>query len=73
MSQILFDREKYLRILELQGASAALTTLQKDTIQWEIESFEGAKGYQPEMWNSLHQVRQFSRELWNICLGIEAK
>jgi len=63
-----FDREKYLQILKAEGVQAALTALHRDTTGWEYEAFEGSKGYQPEMWQDLHQVRAFSRELWEIAL-----
>jgi hypothetical protein len=67
-SSFQFDKEKYLRILRSEGITAALTTLHKDTTGWEYQSFEGEKGYQPEMWKSLDTVREFSRELWEIAL-----
>jgi hypothetical protein len=63
------DREKYLRVLRSEGVNAALTLLHLDTEKWELETFEGEKGYQPEMWNDLEQVRNFSRELWAIALS----
>lgn len=66
MSTFRFSKEKYLQIAKTEGAEAALTQLHKDTIGWEIESFEGEKGYQPAMWNDLHEVRAFSRELWDL-------
>ena len=66
MPTFTFDKEKYIEILKAEGAPAALTQLQKDTIHWEIESFEGPKGYQPELWKSLAEVRSFARELWQL-------
>lgn len=68
MSTFHFDKEKYLRISKAEGISSALTQLHHDIIQWEHASYEGEKGYQPEMWNSLQAVRKFSRELWEMCL-----
>jgi hypothetical protein len=65
---IQLDREKYLRILRSEGVSKALTTLHLDTEGWEIDTFEGEDGYQPEMWKELLGVREFSRELWEISL-----
>ncbi len=62
------DREKYLGILRDEGVQAALTALHKDTNLWEIETFEGEKGYQPQMFQDLIEVRRFSRELWDISL-----
>lgn len=61
-----FNKEKYLSILKREGATAALTQLHMDTIKWEIEAFEGAKGYQPDLWSALEEVRVFSRELWDL-------
>jgi hypothetical protein len=63
-----FDREKYLRILKSEGADAALTALHADIESWEQETFEGEKGYQPDMWKGLFQAREFSRELWEMTL-----
>jgi hypothetical protein len=63
-----FDREKYIRILKAEGISSALTQLHHDTTEWEHESYEGRKGYQPEMWEALEGVRKFSRELWDLAL-----
>ena len=65
---IQFDREKYIRIMRSEGVNAALTALHLDTERLELETFEGEKGYQPEMWNDLNQIRDFSRELWKIAL-----
>jgi hypothetical protein len=59
------DKEKYLQIMKSQGLSAALTTLHNDTNVLEIESFEGQKGWQPELYEYLKEVRDFSRDLWN--------
>jgi hypothetical protein len=69
MSSFHFDKEKYLLILNSEGASAALTNLQSDIIQWEYEAFEGEKGYQPEMWQELETARSFAREIWDIALN----
>ena len=65
---MLIDREKYFQIVKTQGLSAAITALHRDTEHLEFESFEGPKGYQPEMFTELFGVREFSRELWNIAL-----
>lgn len=50
--------------MNTQGANTALTALHADIELWEQETFEGQKGYQPEMWNELSVARAFSRELW---------
>lgn len=63
-----FDRDKYIRILKSEGVNAALTALHRDTTEFEHTAFEGEKGYQPEMWSELHDVRDFSRELWEMAL-----
>lgn len=59
--------------MESEGIQATLTRLHQDSNQWEIEAFEGPKGYQPEMWTELDEVRKFSRELWELALENEGK
>lgn len=66
------DKEKYLRIAKTEGVQVALTQLHRDTIGWENETFEGASGYQPEMFKDLMDVRAFSRELWEMDLKAES-
>ncbi len=68
MSTFHFQKEKYVQLMNSEGAPAALTQLQKDIIQWEYEAFEGPKGYQPEMWRELESARTFARDLWNQAL-----
>lgn len=63
-----FDRQKYLRMIQTQGINAALTALHADIESWEQETFEGEKGYQPELWKDLGEARAFSRELWETAL-----
>ena len=63
------DRQKYLKILQKEGLSAAITTLHRDMERWEFETFEGREGWQPEMWTFLEECREFSRELWRVSLG----
>ncbi len=63
-----FDRERYLEIARNESVEAALTALHRETTRWEIESFEGQKGWQPEMWKRLQAVRDFQRELWEMAL-----
>jgi hypothetical protein len=58
------DREKYLAIFQSEGLSAALTQLHLDTERLEHETFEGREGWQPELFEYLKKVREFSRELW---------
>jgi hypothetical protein len=59
-----FNKDKYLQILQKDGATAALTALHRDTAGWEYEAFEGQSGWSPEMWETIKEVRNFSRELW---------
>jgi len=59
------DKEKYRRIAQSQGAQAALTVMHHDQAVFEFQTFEGEKGYQPEMWNDLAEMREFQRELWD--------
>jgi len=63
-----FEREKYIEILRAEGINAAITALHRDTERWEIDTFEGTEGYQPQMWKELLGIREFSRELWEIAL-----
>lgn len=62
------DKEKYFAIVRSQGLSAAISALHRDYGQLEYQSFEGDKGYQPQMWRDLDELREFSRELWNSLL-----
>ena len=68
MHSLSFDKKKYIQILQNEGIAKALTTLHHDTNQWEYQSFEGPEGYQPQMIQDLDQVREFSRELWQMDL-----
>jgi hypothetical protein len=68
MKLLKIDREKYLRIARSQGVQVALTQLHRDTEKWEYQTFEGQQGYQPEMFRDLIEVREFSRELWEMAL-----
>ena len=64
-----FDRQKYLTLAQSQGYPAALTALHKDMERWEYQTFEGAKGYQPQAWEDLKEVRAFSRDLMDMAIG----
>lgn len=59
------DRAKYLQITQTDGLNAALTQLHKDMWELEFETFEGAKGYRPELFEELKVWRKFSLELWD--------
>jgi hypothetical protein len=67
------DRDKYFKILKSQGLHAALTELHREYGGLEFESFEGEKGYQPQMWRGLDELRAFSRELWDSAASEDAK
>jgi len=64
--RIPFDREPYIQLLKEKGYSTALSTLQNDLSTWETETFEGPNGYQPQYWEELRKVREFSREIWDM-------
>ncbi len=63
------DKDKYFRIQRSEGLSAAITALHEDTEVLEVETFEGRSGWQPELFEYLKEVREFSRELWDIQLN----
>jgi hypothetical protein len=69
-SMLKINREKYLLISRDQGYQAAITALHRDTEKWEHQAFEGEQGWAPAMWKDLHEVRVFSRELWDAALGM---
>jgi hypothetical protein len=60
------DREKYLQIAQTEGLPAAITRLHLDMEQMEHETFEGREGWQPQLFEYLKEVREFSRELWGM-------
>ncbi|MBN23040.1 MAG: hypothetical protein CL678_17275 [Bdellovibrionaceae bacterium] len=64
MSTHLPDKKKYEAILKTQGLSAALTELHREMNELEFESFEGAKGYQADLWEDIKVWRNYSVELW---------
>lgn len=66
------NKEKYFRIMREEGVEAALTTLHHDKEKLEFETFEGKEGYQRELWDYLEEVRQISRELWDLSLQDES-
>lgn len=68
MPALNFSKDKYVRILRSSGIDTALTILHQDIRNWEYQSFEGENGYQPAMIQELDEVREFSRELWQIAL-----
>ena len=63
------DKEKYLRLAKSDGLSAAITQLHLDSNDMEFETFEGTKGYQPELFEYMKEVRKFSVELWDSQLS----
>ena len=66
-------KQKYFEILKSKGLATALTTLHRDYERLENQSFEGIKGYQPQMWENLKPMRDFSRELWDLAAEEQAK
>jgi hypothetical protein len=62
------DRQKYLEILNSQGVSAALTVLHRDMAIVEYEAFEGDRRAESERLGVLTEMRDFSREIWQIAL-----
>ncbi len=62
------DKDRYLRIAREQSISAALTALHQEQLQLERETFEGEKGWQPALFEKTKELREFSRELWNLDL-----
>jgi hypothetical protein len=64
----MLNKQKYLELLRSEGLSAAITQLHLDTNNWEIDSFEGPDGYKPKQYDALAQVREFSRELWDLAM-----
>lgn len=61
-----FDREKYMKILKLEGTSAVVTALQHDMHEIEFECFEGSQGWQPDLYQEIKKYRDFSREVWDL-------
>lgn len=60
------DRKKYLQIIKEKGVDTALSELHAEMREIEHESFEGPKGYQPDLWESIKKYREFSTEVWNM-------
>lgn len=61
----MFNKEKYLKIYETEGESAAITALHHDMKEIEFNCFESAKGWQPDLYEQLKEYRAFSLELWD--------
>jgi len=59
------DKEKYYKILETDGISAAVNALHLELWEIEFECFEGPNGYSPELFEKLKEYRNFSLELWD--------
>ncbi len=66
------SQEKYYQILNSDGLSAALTAIHEDLKELEFECFEGPKGYQPDLYEEIKKLREFSRNLWNIPNSFES-
>ena len=65
-TQLNLNKEKYRQIARTEGTEAALTELHKDVDHWEWDTFEGDEGFKPAQFEALKEVRNFSRELWEI-------
>lgn len=61
-----FNKEKYLEIARNQSVAQAITELHHDLHQLEFLTFEGKAGYQPDLWEKIKEIRNFSIELWNM-------
>lgn len=66
VSEFRFDKEKYLQMAKTNGLPYAITELHNELRELEHETFEGNAGYQPELWEKLKDIRNFSIELWNL-------
>jgi hypothetical protein len=66
MALIEFTKEKYLSIARTQGLQTAVNQLHHDLWEIEKECFDTPKGYQPDTWKMLNEMRIFSRELWDM-------
>ena len=62
------DKDKYIQIARTEGPNAAITALHKDTNLIEIESSEGKAGWDPELFEQIKKIRDFSRELWDAAV-----
>ncbi len=65
------DKQKYLNIVEKKGLSEALALLHDDMEALEQECFEGLQGWQPDLYESIKDFRDFSVELWKHRYGPE--
>lgn len=68
MENFEINKEKYFKILNETGVSAAITALHHDAERMEFETFEGRDGYDEKKYLILESVREFSRELWRSSL-----
>ncbi len=66
------NRQKYLDIVQTQGIPAALTALHRDMAVVEYQAFEGNRKAEPEMLAQLNEMRDFSREIWELDLRRES-
>jgi hypothetical protein len=60
------NKEKYLKIKQAQGLSAAITALHLDIEAMEQECFNQPGGFLDEIWQAIETYRNFSRELWEL-------
>jgi len=70
---LVFERDKYLQIVKTQGLTTAVSTLHHDLWETEYRCFESQTGYDPVIWKQLNEMRQFSRELWDMKFKTNSK
>jgi hypothetical protein len=68
MSQLEFNRQTYLDLAKAQGIERAVNQLHQDLWQVELVVFDTPEGFQAGMWDTLNEMRIFSRELWDLNL-----
>jgi hypothetical protein len=52
-------------MVKTHGLSAAISALHQEKEQLEYATFEGEKGYDPELWKVVQEYCDFSRALWD--------
>ncbi|MBL7714078.1 MAG: hypothetical protein JNL01_01340 [Bdellovibrionales bacterium] len=66
------NRDYYIRLAKEKGVSYAITELHHEKEKLEHATFEGDKGYRPELFERVQEYAAFSRELWDIALDSES-
>jgi hypothetical protein len=73
MQTIDFHPETYLELAKTKGYAAALSALHRQIEIWEVQTFEGRQGWDPDAWKKLHEIRDFHRSLYSAAIEKEAK